>query len=242
MYLFLLFFAISGYLMADIGNTKLNTILEKLYKNEKWEMLHKYVKEGLEKEPKSYLLNLYMARYFFHQKDYKKAIKYYEKAIIVSNGKLALPFSELASLYYEKKDYKSSLRVSKKCLLRDEKNYSCLLTLLKTYYKRKEFDKALETIKFMLSHYDNRSEVYLYLGLIYLNKGDVERAITSFKQGIAIKPDDAVFYYNLGVCYEKLKEYEMAFIMYDKALRIYPNSMLIMDARNSLKEKIFSLP
>jgi tetratricopeptide (TPR) repeat protein len=216
--------------------------LDELYKKGKWRELYLVVKKLLRVSPRSYRLNLYMARYYYNVGKYKDAIKFYERAIIYSDEKIALPYSELANLYYHMRDYESSLRVSDKCLKREEGEYSCLLTLARTYYKLEKFKDAYDVIRKIVLLGNNRYETYLYLGLVYLNRGKYEKAITAFKYGLLLKPADGVLYYNLGVCYERLGNYEMALIMYDKGMREYGNNDVMREAKILVQEHIFSLP
>lgn len=178
------------------------------------------------------------------QEVYKKAIEYFNKAILISNPQdVSTIKHKIIQSYAALQDYKNAI-LSGDDLLNDynknndSKNKIILLNELSDYAQlQNEYPKALTYNQQLLSLYQTNKDLkgqaasYNNLGVIYRRMGEKEKSANEFNKAIETYKEilknknlsaenNAYAQINIGVTYMQLKEYKRANYYFDEAVRI----------------------
>lgn len=115
--------------------------------------------------------------------EYDKAIKEYEKALII-NPQSGLAHYEIAFSFYQKGDYKNAEKYSKKSIELDKDNaLSSYITLGNSLDMQGKHKKALKIYEEAIENYDHYLLYYNY-AFTSMNQGDLDLAIDAIIKAI----------------------------------------------------------
>ena len=150
-----------------------------------------------------------LANINYHQGDYEKAFRYYEKALVIrervlgaDHPDIAAIYNNMAVVYSEQGDFKKALRY---------------------------FEKALTIRERVLgADHPDTAMTYNNMAVVYRKQGDYEKALRYYEKALAIiervlgadHPDIAATYNNMAAVYDEQGDYEKALRYYGKALAI----------------------
>lgn len=189
----------------------------------------------------------YVAECYEEIGDYKKAERFYKKAIEKKYGKAS---TELGYLYLRQGKYKQAIKTLNGV---SDSIYKYLYTA-QAYNRLQEVDKAKETIKIGFQQLDRDIEkrdrayynirLYILSGL-YFELGDYEKgyklATEADNRRLCNSCDYSGCYeakYRLGQYYEHMKDYDTAMKYYQEANRINSSDVLSREAIEKLKKKM----
>lgn len=164
------------------------------------------------------------ASVFSQLRDHEKAIKYFEKAIDVSQD-----FDEsetddirfdLALEYENIHDYTNAIKVLTKILEHSPDNEAAIYEVAYCYERLGNFDKCIE---FYTKYIDNNPysfTAWYNLGNIYFLKNNVEKALWAYDYAIIINDDFSSAHFNMGNTYMQTAEYEKAIDSYKRCIEI----------------------
>lgn len=171
----------------------------------------KYLDEALGKNITSpYLYNTY-GLVLSSEKNYSKAIEYFNKAI-AANDKSANFFSNRAAAFFNLEKYEEAQASIDAALKRDAGNYLALLYLAKISIANNKKEQAITSLKKILEKYPKdqvAKDMLTDLTGIRLTEGDAKRGLTDFELPIIPKEN---FTNVAGM--EKLKEILRESIIY----------------------------
>lgn len=122
---------------------------------------------------------------FEENKEYVKAIKFYEQAIRIDN-KDARFHTNLGWAYWRKKEYKEAIKAFRKALEVNPDHIKAYSGLGKTYGSLGDFEKAKLHLKETLRLDPSNATAYFCLGLIFEKEGDIEIAIEEYKKSVSL--------------------------------------------------------
>jgi len=173
------------------------------------------------------------------EKDYKKAIFYFEKSL-KSNPYDPKNYYNLGLGYKNAKRWEEAIKYFKKALYLNKNYPQAYYHLALTYYQKGEYKKTEKYLQKYCKLVGDRAmpTAYEYLGLSYYKNLRLEKAIKYFRRAVLIAKDreeEKKNYYNLGNCYFGLGMYEKAIEYYKKSLKIDPK---FEKAKYNLKKAI----
>ncbi|WP_457560207.1 tetratricopeptide repeat protein [Caminibacter sp.] len=175
------------------GSLNIKEIYEKSYNYEKmgdYKDAIKVLIPLLEKFPSGYTLNLRIAYLFFLNKNYKNAIKYYEKASLILPYSLE-PKLGLSRVYLAMGAYDKAINVANTILKTDYYNFYGNYYLALAFYYKKDYKKALAVTNKMLTLYPTSILYLTLLGEIYWNI-DKKTAVKIFNDLLILDPNNVV--------------------------------------------------
>ena len=137
-----------------------------------------------------YLVNLRLGWLYYQIKDYTRSIKYYKKAVEVSDESpeallgLVLPYS--AQLKWDK-----VTEIYKTILEKDEYNYKANLYLGMIYFNSQKFVNAKVLFEKLRAFYPSDYSANLYMGWTLYYLGDSKNAHNYFTYALIASPDDS---------------------------------------------------
>jgi tetratricopeptide (TPR) repeat protein len=165
------------------------------------------------------------ASVFSQLRDHVKAIKYYEKAIEVSEDYEFLEELEdirfdLAMEYENMHNYKSAIKVLAEILIKNPENEAAIYEIAYCYERIGNFDKCIE---FYTKYIDNNPysfTAWYNLGNIYFLKNNIEKALWAYDFAIVINEEFASAHFNMGNTYMQIQEFDKALEAYKKCVEI----------------------
>ncbi len=165
-------------------------------------------------------------------KDYEKAVKQYNMAILL-NPVFSEAYFNRAFSYYYLKNYDKAIQDYSKAIELDPHNPIIYnnrgdANYRKGQYKEsiKDYDKAIQLNPEYLKAYYNR-------GLAYASIEEYDKAIDDFKRVVELNPDFAEAHHLLGLAQEYSGDLEGAIKSYEKALKLKPD---LVDAKTHLED------
>jgi protein O-mannosyl-transferase len=162
------------------------------------------------------------ARLLSSEKNYPKAIEYYNEAIKI-NAADAEGYTNRGNIYFNTnkqdlayKDYKKALSIS-------PDYYSALDNLGALLAMRGQYDSALINLNHALTVKSDYKPAYRNRGLTYLELKRYEEAIKDFEKFLQYEPGNADIYNTIGVCYRLTGKYQESLIPINQAIELTPN-------------------
>ena len=118
--------------------------------------------------PKSYLLNIKLGRYFYLQKNYMEAKKYYSRALIIRPKSLEAKLA-LMEFYLTLNSLNEAIKIGNAVIKRDYYNYYANYYLIKALILKRDFKSAQDLVNKMLSIYPSNTLFLKELVKIYKN-------------------------------------------------------------------------
>ncbi len=128
----------------------------------------------LQKNPKSYFANLYLARVFNKIGEYEKAVHHYKTALALNWSK-ELVF-EMADFYSQHKKYDNALLLYRSILAQNEKDEQASLGLIQTYLSMNKEKEVFSELARLRTFAKDPAKIDLIESRIYLNLGKPEKA------------------------------------------------------------------
>ncbi len=135
-------------------------------------------------------------------KNYPKAIRYYQKAIY-HNPKYPIPHEHLGRIYSLKGNDQRKIKHYKKAAKWGSKNAEVYYELGLYYSIEKNYDLAIDCFEKAVEINQFYLEAHYYLGIAYLKKDLFEKAITCLQNALGIKAQYPEARYHLGIAYLK---------------------------------------
>lgn len=193
----------------DYTNTYYEVMPQLLYAEKESEKAESYFRTALYKEPFNYNILISLANYCSDiQKDYEKALKYYNLAINMDKNNSEVYYNmAIAKIGLKKNDEAKSLL--NKAIELNENEAKYYRKLANIYLLDKESDKAIKTIR---KAYDiNKDDINTLndAGYYYVSVGEIDRAVTNFKSAFEGLKDstDVTVRDVITKNYDKVKEY-----------------------------------
>lgn len=144
--------------------------------------------------PQDFVLKFYLAQAYEGQKDYTKAIFYYEKAaLLVSNETdthlRSQFYLRIAELYRRRQQYKEALGYYALILDKDPNNLKALLSAGESCYHLELYPKAKEHLKAYTSLKPDNVKALFLLGEVCEKLGSFEEALESYEEIIENYPE-----------------------------------------------------
>lgn len=160
--------------------------------------------------------------YLENLRDSKKAIEFYEKALIVKGDNYACLLN-IGMIYLFIGETNKSIQFLEKALNIEPNSVWALNNISLAYLELKEYnlakinlDKALELDERFFLTYANLASYY---GVIQKK----EKAVEAYETAILLNSDDPAIHNNLGKLFAELKKYDLAIKALEKAIQLNKN-------------------
>ena len=189
----------------------------------------KYLKQALKINPNDKRVYLELANYELEQKNFEKAIKYFNTALVYDDEYFEA-YLGIAIAYIESGNMQKALLALRNAGALNSKSDEISFYLAKMCILDNKFDEAKEYLEDAVSKADD-SDYYLELGKIYFGKNDYTKASEMFlkAQSLDVRLKNAAELYNyLGLCYYHTKDLKNAYSNLKKAVDMNPDNVIYM--------------
>lgn len=132
--------------------------------------------------------------------DLKKAISFYERAVVFPTDDLSLTyFQRLGDLYLINRQVDKALECFQNIALHDPDNIQAQQKLALCYVAMGNREKALQCLRYIAGKESQNPDLYYYLGELYDTLGDQEQAIENFKAARDAEPSNPKSYLKMAV-------------------------------------------
>jgi len=182
--------------------------------------------QALEKtDPNNPEIFVTKASVFSQLRDHDKAIKYYEKAIEVSEQyeegeEIEDIRFDLALEYESIHDYLSAIKVLTKILDNSPDNEAAIYEIAYCYERIGNFDKCIEFYNKYIDNNPYSFTAWYNLGNIYFLKNNIEKALWAYDYAIVINEDFSSAHFNMGNTYMQTGDFEKALESYKRCIEI----------------------
>lgn len=184
-------------------------------------------KQEAQAQPDNMKAQIKLAEIYFKYNECPLAIKYYKRALTIDDSQV-IALNNISSCYETYyKDYDKAVEYSKKALLLDNKDYSALITCLKSLIALNKYEEALNLYEKHQKTLKESYELYLYKGIIYKGLTQYDIAETALNKALKYNQAKEV-YFLLGSIYKKQKRFSEI-------------QKLILRGKNEQKDCTFSL-
>ncbi|MFN4216097.1 MAG: tetratricopeptide repeat protein [Brevinematales bacterium] len=144
--------------------------------------------------PQDFVLKFYLAQAYEGQKNYAKAIFYYEKAALLASNETDTHlrsqfYLRIAELYRRRQQYKEALGYYALVLDKDPNNLKALLSAGESCYHLELYPKAREHLKAYTSLKPDNVKAHFLLGEVCEKLGYFEEALESYDEIIENYPE-----------------------------------------------------
>ncbi len=183
------------------------------------------------------------ASVFSQLRDHSKAIKYFEKAIEISEEFNYLEELEeirfdLAMEYESINNFQKAIKVLEEILDKNEENEAAIYEIAYCYERIGNFDKCIQYYTKYIDNNPYSFTAWYNLGNIYFLKENIEKAIWAYDYSIIINEDFASAHFNLGNIYMQTAEYDKALIAYQKCAEIDSSDALTLSYLGEAYERL----
>lgn len=158
----------------------------------------------------------------YNKRNYKKAIKLYEKVLKNSPENHEANFWA-GNSYYDSKKFNSAYPFYKKSVEIKPKDYHSNYWYGKINYDIKSYQLAITYLKKALLHKQNDYKSNYWLGHSYYNLNDLDSAAMYFEPAVKLKPYDYYANYWLGIAYDFNNKSKNAIPFFEKSVQLKPN-------------------
>lgn len=200
--------------------------------------------QNLEKsEPYNPEIFITKASVFSQLRDHTKAIKYFEKAIEISEEFNYLEELEeirfdLAMEYESINNFQKAIKVLDEILANNAENEAAIYEIAYCYERIGNFDKCIEYYTRYIDNNPYSFTAWYNLGNIYFLKENLEKAIWAYDYSIIINEDFASAHFNLANIFMQTGNYEKALIAYKRCAEIDTNDALTLSYLGEAYERL----
>ncbi len=180
---------------------------------------------------------LQMGDFFFNQKDYELAIRYYSKAIALFNEKIERDpqyrykhkktlyeaYLYRGHAYYYSGNLQKALADYNRAKVIDGEDYRVWHALGYLQTDLHNWKEAVDAFERSFQLNPKNPDGWVSLGYAYDQLGRKQAAIRAYSRGIERDPDNGLLYNNRGFAYLELKQYDKAFQDLTKAIAVDPD-------------------
>ncbi len=174
--------------------------------------------KALELDPYSAIINLDLADVLSLNKEYEKAIEYYNNVIDLDPD-FALAYLGMGNVYSGMNEYEKAIGYHKEAVKIDPNIAQVYLSLGSVYSCMNENEKAIEQCQIAIKIDPNYGLAYINLGIYYLIKRNYSEAIKAFQK---VPPSNPAFANALAFAswsYIQWEQYEKSVDMFVRALK-----------------------
>lgn len=150
-----------------------------------------------------------LGRIYAHIKDYKKALSFYHKALVL-NSDHAPSYNNIASIMERQGKPKLAHNYLIKAIKLDPSSSEINYNLGIDYLKEGQLDRAILRLNKSATKRDQRDKVFLYLGIAYKKSGQFGRAVTYFKNALKENPRNIRPHLHLAETFYRAGDYKQA--------------------------------
>ena len=207
--------------------TKLGEILMREGQEQDLTEAEKYLKESLQKEPKSVDALVCLGRVYEKQGDLDKARQRYQEAVDVPECVNVNAYFYLGVICEKQKDYKKSIQLLKQCLIFDKMHFGSCIHLATLLANAGESQKAAKYFKHARA-IDKHSipANFGYGKTLHALTSNVDAPIPYFEYCVSRDKNHYKAYCQLGIIYLEKMELEKSADCLKKCLSINPNYVL----------------
>jgi len=163
-----------------------------------------------------------MALLFFQDKDYFKALEYFQLAVYQNPKNHRLKFF-IAEIFDILDMYDLSLRYWESILRANPKSVNIHLHLAQMYEKSGKIDLSLMKIKEAISLEPDDPDLYYYLAIGNSKQKNHDQSVVNLKKAIELDNRQDEYFFYLGTVYEKINQIEPCIDAMKEVLRLTPN-------------------
>lgn len=162
-------------------------------------------------EPNSTEIYISIATCYSQLKDSKRAIRYFNKAFVLSDGEEKIDIAiDLAMEYENSDDYPSAIKVLNETISEGNLNDLLVYELAHCYEKVDDFDNAIKCFKDYIDIEPYSYTTWYNLGNVYAKKQKYEEAIWAYDYAILINENFIPAIYNIANTYFDNNQIEKA--------------------------------
>ncbi|MGN6298443.1 MAG: tetratricopeptide repeat protein [Ginsengibacter sp.] len=196
--------------------------------------------------PGSYWVIRYRAYLCTVQKQYKKAIRYYEAFMSKFWNPLDIVTTlyDIGVCYYQLKNYEEAIKAHKKAIEIEPFSYLSYRGLGDVYMEQNKHDLAYDNYLYSIS-FQKHYLVLNNLGSIESERGNYSKAIQFFNEAIQLNEKDAISYLNICATYKQQKNMQAYEDNLAIAYKKFPNDYRVLTnyvIQHSDPEKNYDYP
>ena len=162
------------------------------------------------------------------EKNYEKAIEYYNEAIKI-NAIDNESYNNRGNIYFDMNKMDLAYADYKKALSLKPDYYPALDNMGAQYAMRGQYDSALKYLSRALEIKPDYKHAYRNRGLTYMQLNRNEEAIKDFKKVLEYEPESADMYNSIGICYRVMGKYQEAIPSINRAIELDPQPPYFMN-------------
>jgi tetratricopeptide (TPR) repeat protein len=203
--------------------------------DEKFDLSEKYYRAELQSKPKCGICNFYLGRVYSKKKDYKNALIYLDKAIVLEPKNVEL-YAYRGSFKYVKGNDKTGARNDfNKAIEIEPKNASL-------YFTRGEFNTFENFLTLAMIDYNKSIELesnnylaYLKRAEIFYNQQKIKEAIIDLNFAISLDSKQESLYTSRGSIFATIGEIAKANADFESSIEIKPDGYYAYYLRSKIK-------
>ena len=184
--------------------------------------LIKIINENLSNtKEKDFDYYFFLALEYTDQKEYKKAIEAYLKAIEL-NPTNDIVFTNLGIIYSLDGKHSQAIKVLEKATELNPMSYNGFLQLGIEYDGFQKYKEAINVLQKATKINPINYAAFSNLGTVYTNDENYSDAIKALNKSIELYPLNEVGFYQLGIVYTNTEDYSKALSVLEKSIEINP--------------------
>lgn len=160
-----------------------------LYNKGEFEKAREIFIDCIEKDKKEGKYEIALGNTYLKEKNYDKALTYYQNAIAKSPNYIE-SYNNSAGILMLKKEYDKVLDILEKGLEIEENNNELLFKKGQTLFVKEDYEVAIKVFD-QLKEDAKYFEVYRFIGLSYLKLDNKKEALKNLKEYVKIAPENA---------------------------------------------------
>jgi tetratricopeptide (TPR) repeat protein len=163
-----------------------------------------------------------MALVFFQDKDYFKALEYFQLAVYQNPKNHRLKYF-IAETFDILDMYDLSVQYWESILRANPKSVDILLHLAQMYEKSGKMDLSLMKIQEAIDQNPKDPDLYYYMAIGNSKQKHYDRSVENLKKAIELDNRQDEYHFYLGTVYEKMGEVDLCIESMKEAIRLNPN-------------------
>lgn len=181
-----------------------------------WKSSEKLLLSDLKKYPSSEILSNTTGVYYLNENEPEKAIKYFNKAIIIDNH-YSKSYNNLGKAYFRIGNTEGSIQAYKKSIIIFPLQFEAFFELSALYYISGNYATADSILSIRFKKDDDKS--LNLLGKIKYQLGDIEKSVYFHEKAVKLRRSE-YYLYDLAICYGKMGQYGRSLALVDECIEI----------------------